>query len=112
MRCSVLRPDALDNGTKQIRFFYKLVEQTFPLDQLGWGIEFGDLSVVEHHDAVRIEDGIDAMSNGDDGSVLEYVAAQCHLEHGVRFNVNGSLDDNVSVNIYRHLVGRTHRCFI
>jgi len=93
MHCSVLRPDAFDDGAKQVRFLYKLVEQTFPLDQLSWAIEFGNLSVIEYHNTVRIKNGVDAMSNGDDGSVLEHVAAQCHLEHGVRFNVNGGLDD-------------------
>jgi hypothetical protein len=76
---SVLQPNALDDGAKQIRFPHKLVEQTFPLDQLGWRIEFGNFSVVEHHYAVRIQDGVDAVSNGDNGSVLEHVAAQCHL---------------------------------
>jgi hypothetical protein len=73
--CFVLRPAALGDGAKQIRFLYKLVEQTFPLDQLGWGIEFGNLSVIENYDAIGIEDGVDAMSNRDDSSVLEHVAA-------------------------------------
>lgn len=93
MHCSVLRPNALDDGAKQICFLYKLVEQTFPLNQLEWAIEFGNFSVVEYHDTVRIENGVDAMRNRDDGSVLEHVAAQRHLEHSVRFNVNSGLDD-------------------
>ena len=32
MHGSVLRPDALDDGAKQIRFLHKLVEQPFPFD--------------------------------------------------------------------------------
>jgi hypothetical protein len=111
VRCSVLRPDALNDGAKQIRFPHKLVEQPSPLDQLRRCIEFGNLAVIKYHDPVGIEDGVDAMSNGDNGSVLEHVAAQCHLEHGVRFNVNGGLEDSVSEHA-RLQQGRTHGGFI
>jgi len=79
MHCSVLQAATLGDGAKQTRLLYKLVEQTFLIDQLGRAVEFGNLTVIEHYDAIRIEDGVDAMSDGDDGSVLEHVAAQSCL---------------------------------
>ena len=56
---------------QQTRFANKFVKKTFGSDKRGGGIEFGNGTAVEDYDAVRIEDGIDSVSDGDDCAVAE-----------------------------------------
>lgn len=47
--------------------------------------------MVQDHDAIGIEDGVDAMGNRDDRPIFEHGAAQRALEHSVRLDINGRL---------------------
>lgn len=82
---------AFNNRIKQTCFLDEFVEQSLSTHKGGWCVEFCHPTMVEHHDTIGIEDGVDPMSNSDDGAILERVAAQRALQQSVRLNVNGSL---------------------
>ena len=84
-------PSSLFKGIQQPRFPHQLVEQTALLHQLGGCVEFGNSPGAQHDDAVRVEDGVDAVRDRDDGAVLEDVAPQRRLQHCVRLDVDGGL---------------------
>jgi hypothetical protein len=73
MHSPVLRPGALD-GAQQVRFPHKFVEQTSSSDQFCRSIEFRDFPMIKYDYAIGVQDGVNAVRDGDDGSVFEHVA--------------------------------------
>ena len=53
----------------------EFVEKPSSADQFPRGIEFGHLSLLQHDDAIRVQDRVDSMRNRDDGTIFEYVAS-------------------------------------
>lgn len=80
-----------DHAVDKSSFFDQFVEQPLSSNELRWSIEFGNLTTIEDHDAIGIKDSIDAMRNGDDGSLLEDITTQCRLKHGIRLDIHSSL---------------------
>lgn len=74
---------------------------SLPSDQFCRRIELNDLATVQYHNAVAVEDGIDAVCDGDDGAVLEDAASKHLLEERVGFNVDGSLGSGAGVLVKR-----------
>lgn len=76
---------------QEIGLLDEVVEQSFPFDQLGRRVKFGHSALVQYDDLVRVQNGIDAMRYGNDGLVLEHVATQRCLQHGVRLHIYSGL---------------------
>lgn len=47
--------------------------------------------MVEHDDAIGIENGVDPMSDRNDGTILEHTTSQRCLQESIRLDVNGGL---------------------
>ena len=76
---SSLRNDLRLEAFQQPSFPNQLVEQPFPFHERRRRIELCDRTVIENDDAVGVEDGVDAMRDGDDGAILEGLAPQSGL---------------------------------
>lgn len=59
--------------------------------------------MVEHDDAIGIEDGVDPMGDRDDGTILEHATPQRRLQECIRLDVNGGLYPLVLVDGLSHL---------
>lgn len=68
--------------------FDKRVEYSLLRQQLLGSAKLRHGSLVEHHNAVRVEDRVDAVRDRDDGALRKERAAQCLLQHGVGLNVH------------------------
>ena len=79
-------------SVQQARLLDELVEQAFLLHQRGGAVEFGHGAVIQHHDAVRVQDGVDAVRDRDDGAILEHATPQRGLQQRVRLDVDGGLE--------------------
>jgi len=55
--------------------------------------------MVQDHDPVRVEDGVDAVRDGDDGAILEDAASKRTLDMCVRLDVHRSLYPIVSLAV-------------
>ena len=73
---------------QQASLLDQLVKQALPLDQFSRRIELGDFSGLEDDDAVRVENGVDAMGDGDDGAVLEGGSSKRGLQERVGLDVD------------------------
>ena len=79
----------LPHPVHQPRLLHKLIEQALLLDQPPRRVELLHRARLEHHDAITVQDGVDAVGNGDDGALREQRGAQRGLEEGVGFDVDG-----------------------
>lgn len=79
---------SLLDTVQQSGFLDQLIEQTLPAHKRCRCVKFSNVSMIEDDDAVRIHDSIDPVRDGDDGSILEHVAAQCSLQHLVSLDVD------------------------
>jgi hypothetical protein len=59
-------------------------------------VKFSHLTLIEHHDAVTVDDCVDAMRDRDDGPVTERSTAERLLQQRIRLNVHRSLHLPVS----------------
>lgn len=50
-------------GSKQARLLHKSVKETLAFDKLAWSVKLFDFAMVQHDNAVAIENGIDTMRN-------------------------------------------------
>lgn len=71
MHLVLVRDRPIIEPVQQSSFAYKLVEQAALPYQLLWSVEFCHLPLLENDNSVRVQDRVDAMGDGDDGSVLE-----------------------------------------
>ena len=71
-------------------FTHQLVEQAPPVDEGSRGVKFGHSALLENDNPIRIEDSVDPMSDRDDGTIIEDVAAKCCLQQGVCLDVDCS----------------------
>lgn len=60
---------------QEICLFDEVIELATPPEKLGWSIEFCDGTPIQDHNAVRVNDGIDSVSDSDDSAILEDAAA-------------------------------------
>lgn len=79
-------------AVNQASFLGKLVEPATSFDQLRWRVELRHTALVQDDDSIRINDGIDAVRNRDDGAVLEDTATQGTLKQCVRLYVDCGLE--------------------
>lgn len=55
----------------QPSLLHKPVEYTLLLEKLGRTIKLDHLTLVEHHHTIAVQDGVEAMGDGNDGAVSE-----------------------------------------
>lgn len=53
----------------QASLLHQPVENTLLFHKLGRTIKLDDLTLVEHYDTIAVEDGVETMSDGDNGAV-------------------------------------------
>jgi len=82
-------PRAPTSSVSQPSLLDKPVEGTPLADEVLGRAELRDLTLIKHDDAVRVEDGVDAVGDGDDGAVREKGRAQRRLQHAVCLHVHG-----------------------
>lgn len=78
-------------GTKETCFFDQLVEQTLAADEFGRSVELSNRAVIQYDDAVTVQDCVDAVRDRNDRPILEHIAAQCRLQHRIRFDIDSGL---------------------
>lgn len=77
---------------EQTGLFGKLIEFAATLDQLRRRIKLSHSPLVQNDDPVRVNDGVDAVRNGNNGSIREDAAAQGPLQQCIRFHVHCGLE--------------------
>lgn len=60
---------------QEICLFDEVIELATPPEKLGRGVEFSDGTPIQDHNAIRVNDGIDSVGDGDDCAILENAAA-------------------------------------
>ena len=79
-KCSILRvrKNPRSGGIPIVGSVDHLVEEAVPVFEKGTRfVELGDLSLVQDHDPVVVEDGVQAMRNGEHGTILELISDCC-----------------------------------
>jgi hypothetical protein len=76
---------------QEICLLDKIVEFAPLPDKFGWSIKFRYRTTIQNHYAIGVNDGVDSVCNSDDSAILEDAAAQCLLEKGIGFDINGGL---------------------
>lgn len=84
--------DADIDASKKTGLPNQLVEQTLLLYQFGRRIEFGHTSVVKYHNAITVENRVDAVGDRNDRPILEHVASERGLQQCIRLHINSGLE--------------------
>ena len=71
-------------------FFDQFVEQSFLANKCIRRVEFSNLPFLEDYDAIRVQDGIDTVRDGDDRPVSKHAAPQSGLQKRICLNIYGS----------------------
>jgi hypothetical protein len=71
-------------------FFDQFVEQSFLANKCIRRVEFSNLPLLEDYDAIRVQDGIDTVRDGDDRPVSKHAAPQSRLQKRIPLNNYGT----------------------
>jgi len=77
------------NPINQPRLFDQLIEQALLLHQHLRRIKLLNLTLLQHHNAIAIQDGINAMRNRNNGPLGKQGTSQGSLQESIGFDVHG-----------------------
>ena len=75
---------------EQIGLLHQGVEEPFLANQFVRSVKLSDPALLKEDDPVRVEDGVDAMGDGDYGPILKDAAAEGRLQERIRLDIDGS----------------------
>lgn len=78
-------------AVQQIGFLSELIEFAASLDQLRRRVKLRHAALVQDHDSIGIDDGVDAVRNRNDSAILEGATTQCALEECVCLHIHSGL---------------------